>query len=140
MKPITRRGDDHSLLASFHEQVLEVKQRLLRRVHIHERRCNSCLAATSSTPNLMDVVFDLLRHGEDDDVLDVIEVQTLGGDARRDHDILCAGLERLDCVLAFFLGWKSRMSQGSTAFERELYLLFDPWIATASTPFNNRYS
>jgi len=52
----------------------------------------------------MHVVLDLLWHGKDDDVLDVVEIETLGRDARGDHDVLGAGLEGFDGILSFLLG------------------------------------
>ena len=71
----------YALLAGFHEKVLEVEQRLLGRVHVDERGRDTGLAAAARTADLVNVVLDLFRHGEDDDVLDVVEVQTLGSDA-----------------------------------------------------------
>ena len=44
------------------EEVLEVEQRLLARVHVDKGRGNTRLATSAGTANLMDVVFDLLRH------------------------------------------------------------------------------
>ena len=79
-----------ALLAGFHEKVLEVEQRLLGRVHVDERGRDTGLAATARTADLVHVVLDFLGHGEDDDVLDVVEVETLGCDAGRDHHILRA--------------------------------------------------
>ena len=95
--------EDDVLLASLQEKVLQIEQRLLRRVHIDERGRNAGLAATARTTDLMDVVLDLLGHGEDDDVLDVVEVETFGSDARGHHYILRAGLERFNRILSFFL-------------------------------------
>jgi hypothetical protein len=51
----------------------------------------------------MDIVLDLLWHGEDNNVLDVIEVQTFGCDTRRYHYVLRTRFEGFDGVLAFFL-------------------------------------
>ena len=94
-----------SLLAGFHEQILEIEERLLGRVHVNERGCDAGFAATARTANLVDVVLDLLGHGEDDDVLDIVEVKTLRGDTGSNHNVLSAGLEGLDRILTFFLGY-----------------------------------
>lgn len=96
------KGDP--LLAGLHEEVLEVEQGLLGRVHVHERGRDPGLPAAARAPDLVHVVLDLLGHGEDDDVLDVVEVETFRGDAGRDHHVLCAGLEGLDGILTFLLG------------------------------------
>jgi hypothetical protein len=81
------------LLSGFHEQVFQIKERLFRCCHIHERRSYTCFPATPRTTNLMYVVLDLFGHAEDDDVLDIIEVEALGCDARSNHDIFGARLE-----------------------------------------------
>jgi hypothetical protein len=52
----------------------------------------------------MHVVLDLLWHGENDNVLDVIKIEALGSDARGNHDVLGARLERFNGILAFLLG------------------------------------
>ena len=72
-------------------------------------------------------------------MLNVIEVKPLGGDARRNHHVFGARFEGLDRVLALFLAWNNagECKVGEKASECEL---FEPWIATASTPFNNKYS
>ena len=75
------------LLACLHEKILQIQQRLFCSVHIDKRRCNSGLAAATGTADLMDVVFDLLWHTEDDDVLDIVEVETFGCNARRHHHV-----------------------------------------------------
>ena len=93
----------YALLAGFHKQVLQVEQGLLGRIHVDERGCDTGLATTTRTADLVDVVLDLLRHGEDDDVLDIVEVKPFGGNARSDHHVFCARLERLDCVLTLLL-------------------------------------
>jgi hypothetical protein len=51
----------------------------------------------------MHVVFDLLWHGKNDNVLDVIEIEALRSDTRRNHDVLGTGLEGFDGILAFLL-------------------------------------
>ena len=51
----------------------------------------------------MDVVLDLLGHREDDNVLDLIEIETLRRNTGGDHHVLRARLEGLDGVLALFL-------------------------------------
>jgi hypothetical protein len=51
----------------------------------------------------MYVVLDLFGHAEDDDVLNIVEVEALGGNARSHHNIFGAGLKRFDSVLSFFL-------------------------------------
>lgn len=99
-----RKPRIYSLLPRLYQEVLEIEQSLLWRVHVHERGRNTSLPATTCTPDLMHVVFDLLWHREDNDVLDIIEVQPFGCDARCDDDILGARLERFDGVLPFFLG------------------------------------
>lgn len=91
------------LLASFHQQILKVQKCLLRCVHIDKRRRYSCLSASTSPPYLMHIVFDLLRHGENDNVLDVVEIQSLGRNTGSNHDIFCTCFEGLDSILTFFL-------------------------------------
>jgi hypothetical protein len=51
----------------------------------------------------MYVIFDLFRHGEDDDVLDIIKVEAFGRNTRCYHHVLCTRFERFDGILAFFL-------------------------------------
>ena len=102
------KGD--ALLPGLHEEVLEVEQGLLGRVHVHERGRDPGLPAAARATNLVHVVLDLLGHGEDDDVLDVVEVEALGRDARGDHHVLRAGLEGLDDVLPLFLRCRTVVS------------------------------
>lgn len=80
-------------------------------------------------------------------VLNLVKVEPFGGDARGNHDVLGAGLESSDGILALFLGcWSAQEStrqlpsalQGRTRVIA--ILLFDPWMATASTPLSKRYS
>ena len=91
------------LLSSLHQQVLKIQQSLLWRIHIHKRGRNTGLPATACTTNLVDVILNLLRHGEDNYVLNVVEIETLGSNAGGNHDILGSGFEGLDGVLPFFL-------------------------------------
>ena len=93
----------NTLLPRLHQQVLEIQQRLFRRAHVHKRRRDARFATPPRTPNLVHIVLDLFWHGKDDDVLNVVEVEPFGGDARRNHDVLGAGFERLDGILTFFL-------------------------------------
>jgi hypothetical protein len=51
----------------------------------------------------MHVVLNLFGHGEDDDVLDVVEIQPFGCNAGRDHYVFSARFEGLDGVLTLFL-------------------------------------
>jgi hypothetical protein len=81
------------LLASFHQEILQIQQRLFWRVHVNKRCCNACLAASSSPANLMNVVLDFFGHRKNDDVLDFTEVEAFRRDARSHHDILRPGLE-----------------------------------------------
>lgn len=39
-----------------------------------------------------------------DNVLNLVEIETLRSDSRGDHDVLGSGLEGLDSVLSLFLG------------------------------------
>ena len=71
----------YALLAGFHKQVLQIQQRLLRRIHVDEGGRDTRLPASSGTTDLMHIIFDFFGHGEDDNVLDVVEVQSLGGDS-----------------------------------------------------------
>lgn len=63
---------------------------------INERGGNPCLAATTCPPYPVNVVLDLARHVEVNDMLDVGEVQSLRSDIRGDQYILGALLFR--CV------------------------------------------
>ena len=101
---------ENALLPRLHQQVLEIQQRLFRRAHIHKRRRDPRPTAPARPPDLVHVILDLFGHGKDDDVLNVVEVEPLGGDAGRDHDVFGARFEGLDGVLTFFLcffggGW-----------------------------------
>jgi hypothetical protein len=121
-----------ALLLGLHEKVLEIEQRLLRRLHVDKRRGNSRLARTSRTSDLMNVVLlnafrmdvspsspqgrvkttthlDLLGHGEIDNVLNLGEIESLGRDGTGNHDVLLARLERLDRIFSLFLSCESRM-------------------------------
>lgn len=57
-----RKGKEDGPLLRLLEQVLQVEQRLLRRVHVDKRRCDSRLARPTGAADLVDVVLDLLRH------------------------------------------------------------------------------
>lgn len=96
----------HLLLASFHEKILQIQQRLLGRVHVHERRRNTGLSTATSTTNLMHVIFNFFRHRENDDMLDFVEVEAFGSDTRSNHNVLLTTLERFDGILPFVLSWE----------------------------------
>ena len=53
---------------------------------------HSRLPASAGTANPVNVVLDLVRHVEVDDVLDVRKVQSLRRDVRRNEDVLCSVL------------------------------------------------
>ena len=136
-----------ALLPRLHQQILEIQQRLLGRAHVDKRRRDARLAAPARTPDLVHVVLDLLWHGEDDDVLDVVEVESFGGDAGCDHDVFGAGFKGLDGVLTFFLRFFLRGGEGTSVSAMKgsrtnsmNNVHFEPWMATASTPFKRRYS
>ena len=106
MKPSSRERAN-ALLPRLHQQIFEIQQRLFGRTHVHKRGRDARFAAPARTPDLVHVVLDLFRHGKDDDVLDVVEVESFGGNAGRDHDVFGARFEGLDGVLTFFLGcWR----------------------------------
>jgi hypothetical protein len=44
------------------------------------------------------------REETNDDVLDLVEIETFGSDSRSDHDVLGSRLEGSDGVLSLFLG------------------------------------
>lgn len=92
------------LLSGLHQQVFQIQECLFWCCHIHERRSYSCFPATPRTANLMYVVLNFFGHAEDDDVLNIIEIKALGRDARSNHDIFSARLERFNGVLPFLLG------------------------------------
>lgn len=50
------RGDDDSLLLGFHEEVLEIEERLFGRLHVDKCRRDSRLTRPSRPSNLMDIV------------------------------------------------------------------------------------
>jgi len=52
----------------------------------------------------MYVVLDLLRHGKNDNMLDVIKVEALRSDPRSNHNILGTRPEGFDGILSFLLG------------------------------------
>lgn len=62
------------LLTCFHQKVLEIQQGLLGRVHVDKCRRNAGLAAASCSSDLVNIVFNLFWHREDNDVLNVIEI------------------------------------------------------------------
>lgn len=70
---------------------------------VDERRGNTRLAATAGTTDAMDIVLDLGRHVEVDDVLDVGEVHTLACNVGRYHHILLAVLEHPDGPVTLLL-------------------------------------
>lgn len=64
------------LLTCLHQQILQIEQRLFWSVHVDESSGNTSLPATTGTAYLMYVVLDLLGHGEDNDVLNIVKVET----------------------------------------------------------------
>ena len=59
----SRRVREFIPLLRLHQQILQIQQRLLLSVHVDERRRDTRLSRTTSSTDLMDVIFDLLRHG-----------------------------------------------------------------------------
>mmetsp|Transcript_35459 Transcript_35459/g.66841 ORF Transcript_35459/g.66841 Transcript_35459/m.66841 type:complete len:206 (-) Transcript_35459:1348-1965(-) len=92
----------YALLCLF-QQVLKIKQHGFRLISIDECRGNPCFAATTGTTYAMHVILYLVRHVVVDDVLDVWEVQTLGGHICGNKHILFLALEHVNGVLAFLL-------------------------------------
>ncbi len=67
----------NSLLTRFHQEVFEIQKRLFWRVHVDESRRNASFATSTRTTDLMDIIFNFLGHGKDNDVLDIIKIETL---------------------------------------------------------------
>ena len=55
-----------------------MREFILHLVLVDEGGGNACLAAPPSTADTVDVVFDLVRHVEIDDMLNFWEIQSLG--------------------------------------------------------------
>lgn len=129
------------LLLGLPEEVLEIEQGLLGRLHVDKGGGDSRLSGTSSTSDLMDVVLrsvrvkvsggaegegsekranlNLLRHGEINDMLNLGEIESLGSDTGSDHDVLLARFERLDGVLALLLGCERERRRSAAVREEE---------------------
>mmetsp|Transcript_7372 Transcript_7372/g.12730 ORF Transcript_7372/g.12730 Transcript_7372/m.12730 type:complete len:419 (+) Transcript_7372:2350-3606(+) len=101
---VVQRGQyrRHPLLRLL-EQVLEIEQHRLGLVAVDESGSDARLAAPTGTTDAMDVVLNLVRHVVVDHVLDVREVQTLGGDVGGDEHVPLARLEGVDGPLALLL-------------------------------------
>lgn len=137
----SRRVTEDTPLLRLHQQILQIQQRLLLSVHVDERRRDTRLSRTTSSTDLMDVIFDLLRHGvvlegtskegrgisvpkkekkgregrevgTNDNVLDLVEIKTFRGDSRSNHNILGSGLEGFDSVLSLFLSCSQKENGG----------------------------
>jgi len=80
-------------LVRFEENRLQIHENRLVVILVDESGRNPGPATTTSTPDAVDVIFNLLRHVEVDDVLNCRKVETLRGDIRADQDVLCAFLE-----------------------------------------------
>src|SRR5260221_14204308 len=84
---ISKGNHFNILLASFHEEIFQIEESLLWCVHVHKGGRNSSFAATSCSSNLMDIIFDFLRHRKDDDMLNIIEIETFRSNARCNHHV-----------------------------------------------------
>ena len=112
---IQKTGTINLLLSCLNQQVLQIQKSLLLRVHIDKGSRNSRFPISPGSSNLMDIIFNLFRHCKDDDVLNLREIEALGSNARCNHDVLCAGFERLDGVLTLFLGCERLFRQDGSS-------------------------
>ena len=92
-RPHSLRSSCHSLLPRLHQQILQIQQSLLARVHINKRRRDSGLARSTRSAYFVHVILDFLWHRVNDDMLDLVEVETFRGDTGGDHDVFGAGFK-----------------------------------------------
>ena len=95
--------DRRDALMRLLQQMLEVEERRLLAALVDEGGGDARLAAPARAADAMDVILDLGRHVEVYHVLDVSEVQALGGDVGGDENVLLPCLVQRDRLVALLL-------------------------------------
>mmetsp|Transcript_10582 Transcript_10582/g.34967 ORF Transcript_10582/g.34967 Transcript_10582/m.34967 type:complete len:244 (+) Transcript_10582:1622-2353(+) len=112
--------DRRDALLGFDEQKLQVEQGGLLAHAVDEGRRDARLAAAARAADAVDVLFDLRREVEVDDVLDFRKVESFRCDVRRDEDVLVAALEGGDGMVPLGLVLAAVDRHGVDAFEEEV--------------------